>query len=637
MALDDPNVLAKELGRLRSIVSDSTEFITCWRPDGTCTYINEAYCRYFGGTQEEIVGKSLLDRLDPKAGQKMVHAASKLTPESPVRIAEFEAEQDDEVVWIEWTDRGVFDHHGELVEIHSVGRDVTDRHNATEALSDSEAKYRKLVEEASDTVLVTSKSGELLHINPAGIALFGFNSHEEALGTDVRTLCVDPNCYEESVQELVEHGVLEDREVTLLNRDGRELTVLQSATVIRDADGEIHQIRAILHDITRRRQLEEHVYHGQRLEAVGKLAGGIAHDFNNLLTVIGGNAELLVADFPPGSPHRATIEAIREASEKAVALTRQLLAYGRRQVLMPERLNINKVVEETTSMLRRVVEEDIEILNSLAPNLGSVWADPEQIKQVLVNLALNGRDAMPRGGCLDISTQNVGAIVNNDQVIEEGSYVRLTVSDTGNGIAKEHLSRVFEPFFTTKHMHRGAGLGLATVYGIIRQSQGQIIARNRKNRGSAFDVYLPRVETSVSSFSSNDDLDDPLGANETVLLVEDDSSVRDTIRRTLEKRGYRVLTASTAAAALEIYRDKAKTISLVLSDVVMPRMNGYQMIDEMVQWSPPRVLFISGYSDETLARQELSMSDAYPLLRKPFSPTMLASRVREVLDEMQMF
>jgi PAS domain S-box-containing protein len=428
MALDDPNVLAKELGRLRSIVSDSTEFITCWRPDGTCTYINEAYCRYFGGTQEEIVGKSLLDRLDPKAGQKMVHAASKLTPESPVRIAEFEAEQDDEVVWIEWTDRGVFDHHGELVEIHSVGRDVTDRHNATEALSDSEAKYRKLVEEASDTVLVTSKSGELLHINPAGIALFGFNSHEEALGTDVRTLCVDPNCYEESVQELVEHGVLEDREVTLLNRDGRELTVLQSATVIRDADGEIHQIRAILHDITRRRQLEEHVYHGQRLEAVGKLAGGIAHDFNNLLTVIGGNAELLVADFPPGSPHRATIEAIREASEKAVALTRQLLAYGRRQVLMPERLNINKVVEETTSMLRRVVEEDIEILNSLAPNLGSVWADPEQIKQVLVNLALNGRDAMPRGGCLDISTQNVGAIVNNDQVIEEGSYVRLTVS-----------------------------------------------------------------------------------------------------------------------------------------------------------------------------------------------------------------
>jgi PAS domain S-box-containing protein len=637
MTLDDRPALAEELERLRSIVSDSTEFIKRWLPDGTRTYVNETYCRYFGGTREENENSSVFDELDKKTGDARKDAISRLTPENPVRVGEYAVRSEDTITWIEWTDRGIFDSEGRLVEIHSVGRDVTDRRRALEALSASESRCRQFIEEASDAVLVLSVAGELLHLNPAGLALFGFPSLDDALGTDIVSLCVDPKCYQDMMKELAEAGVLQGREVSLLSRDGRHLTVLQSATVIRGADGEISQIRAILHDITRRRELEEHLYHSQRLEAVGKLAGGIAHDFNNLLTVIGGNAELLVADFPQGSPHRSTIEAIREAFEKAVSLTQQLLAYGRPQILMPERLNINRVAEEATQMLRRVVGEDIEMLNSLAPDLGLVWADPEQIKQVLVNLALNARDAMPQGGCLDVSTQNVSAIVNNDQVIEEGSFVGLTVTDTGDGIAEEHLNHIFEPFFTTRHLHRGAGLGLATVYGIVRQSQGQIIARNRKEGGSAFDVYLPRLRKGTSVSAPERDTGDPWATDETVLLVEDDLSVRDTMRKTLERRGYRVLEAATAADALEIYREKSIGISLVLSDIVMPRMNGYQMVDEMIQCAPPKVLFISGYSDETLARQELSMPKAYPLLRKPFSPTMLASRVREALDQARVF
>ncbi|MDH3253643.1 MAG: PAS domain S-box protein, partial [Acidobacteriota bacterium] len=389
MTSDTPESITAELERLRSIVSDTTEFIKRWLPDGTRTYVNDAYCQYFGEEREAIIGTSFFPFVDPRARQLLEARIRQLTPENPVIIDEYPSDRDGTLVWLEWTDRAIFDTDRRLVEMHSIGRDVTDRHYAVESLRESEERYRSLVEEALDAIIVASRSGQILHMNSAGLALLGFASLKEALETDIRSLYVNPRALDETMKRLVDTGKLVDRELVLRSRDGRELTILQSASVIRDAEGKVSAIRTILHDITRRRQLEMQLQHAQRLEALGKLAGGVAHDFNNLLTVIGGNAELMAADLPVGGPHRVAVESIREAAERAVGLTQQLLAYGRRQMLSPEQLDLNRVVSQTISMLRRVVGEDIEILTSLAPDLGVVEADPNQVKQVLVNLALN--------------------------------------------------------------------------------------------------------------------------------------------------------------------------------------------------------------------------------------------------------
>jgi signal transduction histidine kinase/ActR/RegA family two-component response regulator len=386
-------------------------------------------------------------------------------------------------------------------------------------------------------------------------------------------------------------------------------------------------------DITERRQLEEQLRQAQRMEAVGRLAGGVAHDFNNILTAILGYGDVLGTRLAPDDPRRADLEQILEAASRATELTRQLLAFGRKQVLQPVAIDLNHLVEKLHGMLRRLLGAHVELTTSPAPELGRVRADAGQIEQVIVNLAVNARDAMPGGGKLTIETRNVELDLDSGLGVPAGPYVQLAVSDTGSGIDARIRAHIFEPFYTTKSVGKGTGLGLATVHGIVQQSGGAISVYSEPGRGSTFKIYLPRVAdeplvtpTSVARLAAST-------GSETVLLVEDDAPVRDLSRRALESRGYRVLVASDGAEGLRVAQAHAGAIDLLVSDVVMPVAGGPELAGNLRPLRPGlRVLFLSGYADTAFARSgELTREAAF--LQKPFTPERLAQKVREVLDE----
>jgi CheY-like chemotaxis protein len=370
------------------------------------------------------------------------------------------------------------------------------------------------------------------------------------------------------------------------------------------------------------------------MEAVGQLAGGIAHDFNNLLTAILGNTQLLLRDLPPGDTKRQDVEEIRKASERAASLTRQLLAYSRRQMLQPEILDLNVVVAEMDRMLRRLIGEHIALNTVLAPELGRVRADPNQIEQVIVNLAVNARDAMPDGGKLTIETANMELDESFAQAhlgAVPGHYAMVAVTDTGSGMDASVRAHLFEPFFTTKEVGKGTGLGLATVYGIVKQSDGYISVYSEPGRGSSFKVYLPRIQTpqSAATASGKDRLD---RGTETILVVEDEAAVLALSRRALEMQGYVVLAAADPAAAIRVVERHGGMIHLLLTDVVMPGLSGRELADRLIARRPGlRVLYMSGYpGDAVVQHGALPVGSAF--LQKPFSPDGLARKVRDVLD-----
>jgi CheY-like chemotaxis protein len=371
------------------------------------------------------------------------------------------------------------------------------------------------------------------------------------------------------------------------------------------------------------------------MEAVGQLAGGIAHDFNNLLTAILGSTELLLASTDPGDQRRDDVQEIGRAAHRASALVRQLLAFSRKQVMQPRLVNLNAIVREMGGMLRRLVGERIVLRLDLDPALGDVTADPGQLEQVIANLGVNARDAMPEGGTLTIATANVSRVGMPgvaDEGIPGGPLVVLIVKDTGTGMDEHVLAHLFEPFFTTKELGRGTGLGLATVYGIVRQSGGQIQVTSRPGEGSTFTLYLPRIESSGRAGAAAPGLPAPVpGGTETVLVVEDEEAVRHLICRVLRTKGYRVLEAPHAEGALLLAGSTPRPIELLVTDMVMPGMGGTALAAELIAVRPSlRVLFITGYAPEAVERRG-ELTDASGLLEKPFSADQLARKVREVL------
>jgi putative nucleotidyltransferase with HDIG domain len=379
---------------------------------------------------------------------------------------------------------------------------------------------------------------------------------------------------------------------------------------------------------------EQHLRHAVRMEAVGRLAGGVAHDFNNMLTVINGYSELLLNVMAPSDPHREFVAEIKQAGDRASDLTRQLLAFSRKQFLKPEVINLNDVVAGMDKMLRRLIGEDIELVTALDGDLENVKVDPTQIDQVIMNLVVNARDAMPRGGKLTIETENVR--VNSGDVaacpeLRVGDYVLMTVSDNGVGMTEEIRARVFEPFFSTKDAE-GTGLGLATVHGIIKQSDGHIEVYSEVEAGSAFKVYLPAVREALSTHSGSSLIDADMEGNETILLAEDDDSVRLVARRMLEVHGYTVLEARNGAEALRLSEQYADVIQLLVTDTIMPHMGGCELAQRLTQQRPDiRVLFASGYTDDAVIRHGV-LTATTPFLQKPFTPQALAVKVREVLN-----
>jgi two-component system, cell cycle sensor histidine kinase and response regulator CckA len=385
-----------------------------------------------------------------------------------------------------------------------------------------------------------------------------------------------------------------------------------------------------------RRRLEQQLLVSQKLEAIGRLAGGVAHDFNNVLTAVLGSVELLLLDTPPGAPQREELDIIRDAAIRARDLIRQLLAFSARQVLRPVVLDLNRLVQGTSKMLRRLIGEDVELTTSLDPGLGHVRADPGQVEQALVNLVVNARDAMPDGGRLTIATESVELADRSGSAAPQlapGRYVVLRVTDTGVGMDPETLARAFDPFFTTKPRGKGTGLGLATVYGIVRQSGGDVTIESAPGKGTTFRIYVPLVTDPLDPVGAAVPVAAPVaGGGETVLVAEDEPLVRTLARKVLEQAGYRVLLARSGAEALLLAERHDAPIQLLLSDVVMPEMSGRELMRRLTRVRPDlRVLYMSGYSDEAIARHGM-LDPGTAFLQKPFTPGALALKVREVLD-----
>ena len=500
----------------------------------------------------------------------------------------------------------------------------------------TEASFATLVEHAPVGIYRSSPEGRFLSVNAAVVRMLGYETGAQVLNLDMAR-----DVYADAAerQRLVERDTYSDRqydnvEATWKRRDGRLLTVQLSVRAVRNAAGRVDYYETFVRDVTDQRRLQQQVLQSQKMEAVGRLAGGVAHDFNNLLTVITSYSDLLLEDLAPGDAKRDDLEQVRKAADGAAALTRQLLAFSRQQVVEPRVVSLNTVVEGLQKILRRVIGEDIEVTIALAPDLESVRADVGQLEQVLMNLVVNARDAMPTGGRLTVETANA----EHDQEYardREAAAVRrfamLAVTDTGCGMDEATKARIFEPFFTTKETGKGTGLGLATVYGIVKQAGGFIWVYSEPGQGTSFKIYLPAVDATAERTTAAATTPAPRGT-ETVLLVEDAAAVRAVTKQILERQGYTVLEAPDGEAGLRLAQRHRGVIHLLLTDVVMPRVGGRELAEQLARLRPDvKVLYASGYTDDSVVRHGiLESGTAY--LQKPFSPESLARKVRDVLD-----
>ena len=490
---------------------------------------------------------------------------------------------------------------------------------------------------AADAIVITDRAGVIAWVNPAFTQLTGYTA-EEALGKNPRDLVKSdkhPPAFFKEFWETILAGRTWRGEMINRRKDGSLYTERQAVTPILDASGAITHFVAVKKDITERLQLEAQFRQAQKMESVGQLASGIAHDFNNLLTVINGMSDLLLAQISPDDPVHADVREIHRAGERAATLTRQLLAFSRQQILEPRVVSLNSVVAGMESLLRRLLGEDIDLVVVLAPDAGSVKADPGQLEQVMGNLAVNARDAMPQGGQLTIETQNVTLDEDDARqhgaAVPPGSYVRLAVSDSGVGMDEATRARIFEPFFTTKGPGKGTGLGLSTVYGIVKQSHGFIWVYSEVGQGTSFKICLPQVTEAAGPDRPGPTVVSSSGT-ETILLVEDSAGLRKLATRVLEPAGYTVLEAATGEEALRLLERYEEPVHLLLSDVVMPGMSGRHLAEQLAQThSGMKVLYMSGYTSDTIVRHGV-MEAQMPFLNKPFTAAALLRKVREVLD-----
>jgi PAS domain S-box-containing protein len=504
---------------------------------------------------------------------------------------------------------------------------------ARAARRDAEASFATLVEFAPIGIYRSNPAGQFLSVNSALVRMLGYDSSDEVLQLDMgRDVYADAD----ERQRLLDRDTYSDRqyddvEATWKRRDGRLLQVQLSVRAVRNAAGEVDYYETFVRDVTDQRRLQQQLTQSQKMEAIGRLAGGVAHDFNNLLTVITSYSDLVFQDLPPDDPRRDDVDQVRKAADGAAALTRQLLAFSRQQVLEPKVIDLNSVVDNLKKILQRVIGEDVELTTVLAAELGAVKADVSQIEQILMNLAVNARDAMPTGGKLTIETTNVDYDPERQQR-SDGSreFVMLAVTDTGTGMDEATKAKIFEPFFTTKQPGKGTGLGLATVYAIVTQAGGFIWVYSELGHGTSFKIYLPHVDA-VATTAAVARIDLPRGT-ETVLLVEDAAAVRAVARQVLQRQGYRVLEASEGEDALHLAARHQGTIDLVVTDVVMPRVGGRELAERLLAVRPEtRVLYMSGYTDDSVVRHGI-LEGGVAYLQKPFSPEGLARKVREVLD-----
>ena len=506
------------------------------------------------------------------------------------------------------------------------------------AKRETDVRLAKLVEHAPIGIFRSTRAGKVLSVNAALVRMLGYATAADVLDLDMaRDVYADPA----ERQRLLDEHPYTDREydemeATWKRKDGTPLHVELIGRAVRNAAGTIDSYETFVRDVTEQRRLQRELVQAQKMEAVGRLAGGIAHDFNNLLTAILGSAELALEMLPAGAPEREEVDEVRKAALRAADLTRQLLAFSRQQVIVPKVLNPNDVVGGMDKMLRRLLGEDVELRAALASDLGAVKVDPSQLEQVVLNLAVNARDAMPDGGTLTIETQNIELdqrYVQGHLSAEPGPYVMLAVSDTGVGMDAGTQARIFEPFFTTKEKGRGTGLGLATVYGIVKQSGGWIWVYSEPGHGTTFKVYFPRVAAVAAPATASVAPPTSVRGSETILVVEDDETIRNLVLKVLKGNGYTVLAAANGDEAERVAGQHHGRIHLLITDVVLPGLSGPEVARRLIATrTDTRALYLSGYTNDAVLRRGV-LEAGVAFLQKPFTPGVLGRKVREVLDQ----
>jgi PAS domain S-box-containing protein len=587
--------------------------------------VNEAFERLTG--LKNVVGKPVSEvipgirELSPELFEAYGRVASTGIPET------FEFDFKSQSQWL-------------IISVYSPARgtfvavfdDITERKRAEAELRLQSAALNA----AANGIVITDRDGSIAWINPAFTALTGYSA-EEAIGKNPRELVksgVHDQAFYKHLWDTILTGNVWHGEMTNRRKDGTLYAEDMTITPVKDAGGEITHFIAIKRDLTEEKRLEAQFLQAQKMESVGRLAGGIAHDFNNLLTVINGTADLASMKLREGDPLRTVFLHIRQAGDRAASLTRQLLAFSRKQIMKPEVLNLSTLVADLRSMLQRLIREDIDLVVVPAQDLGSVRADPGQIEQVVINLVVNARDAMPDGGTLTIETRDVQldeAQAGMHPSMQPGPHVMLAVSDTGVGMDEATRMRIFEPFFTTKEQGKGTGLGLATVYGIVKQSGGSIWVYSELGKGTTFKIYLPRVGEVARTVRRVRTLTAVPGT-ETILIVEDEEVLRDLATHILQSAGYTVLTASSGGEALLLLEHHDGPVHLVLTDVVLPGISGLDLAKRVAEAHPEiKVLFTSGYTNDAILRNGV-LDKLTHFIGKPYTMAELTHKVREVLD-----
>lgn len=623
--------------RYSDLVENSQDLICTHDLEGQILSVNQAASRLLGYDRDHLLKKNIRDVLGKQFKAEFDDYNARIQKSGIARgLMSVQTKGGETRIW-EYVNTLRTEGVAAPV-VRSMARDVTEQKRAEAALRRAEEKYRSIFENAVEGIFQLTVDGKLLAANPAMARILGYETAEELIGAraDIRTQhYVDRDCWDGLQRVMAEQGMVKGFECEVYRKDQSKLWIVENIRAITDEKGRIVCYEGSIEDTTERKLLEEQLRQAQKMEAIGQLAGGIAHDFNNLLTAITGYSEITIMKLQPHDPMMRNLEEIKKAGERAASLTRQLLAFSRKQVLQPQIINLNTIVSETEKMLRRLIGEDKELLTALNPELGSIRADPGQIQQVIMNLVVNARDAMPQGGRLTIETENVYLDDEYTKYHFEataGSYVMLAVTDTGTGMEEQTQKRIFDPFFTTKELGKGTGLGLSTVYGIVKQSGGNIWVYSEVGHGTSFKIYLPRISETAHEVKPVDGIRKSLQGTETILLAEDEEIVRDLARTVLEINGYRVLEASNGGAALLICEKHNQPINLLITDVVMPKMSGNELANRLLQSHPEmKVLYISGYTDNAMVHQEIIDREAN-FMQKPFSPDALAKKVRAVLD-----
>ena len=614
-------------------------------PDGRIISLNDTFERFFGRSEDEIQGANLLSWMSPLDMQRLLAQATALSPSRPVFEFDIQLEDaDGEVHWYEWSVQGRFGADGVLEELDTVGRDITDKLIMQRRIEASERRYRAVVEDQSELIVRYAPDGVITFMNQALCRFLG-RSVEEVIGASVLSFV------QESVRPKIQYGL------SLLDVNPPVVTRLYQITdasgqlrwtewcqrALRDEDDTLVEVQSVGRDVTdrmageeERARLEAELLQVHKMEAIGQLAGGVAHDFNNLLTGITGNVSLLLMDLDTADPMRAPLEEVMEVADQAATVTRQLLSFSRRQVIARELVDVDALLRRFEPMLSRLLGERVALEIAGEGDAPRIYVDPTQLQQVILNLAVNGRDAMPDGGALRIETSAIlldQRYRRRHPYVEVGPYLRLAVIDHGLGMDEETQQRVFEPFFTTKDKERGTGLGLASVYGAIKQNEGSIELTSRPGEGTTVELFLPAWQGAEDPPKATPARPDEVpGGDELLLVVEDAPVVRKLAVLALRRAGYRVLEAAHGQEALKLAAELEEPPRLLITDIIMPGLYGTQLAEALQErWPELKVLYSSGYPDQELVSRDLDDEHA-SFLGKPYTPKELCARVRSLLD-----